>query len=56
MKPLFSNLRPIAGLANAVFNKPGGSVTIYEVDGSVTHGPALTVQVQLQPGEVQLLA
>jgi hypothetical protein len=56
MKPLFSNLRPLAGLANAVFNKPGGSVTIHEVDGSVTNGPALTVQVQLQPGEVQLLA
>jgi glycosidase len=56
MKPLFSNLRPVAGLANAVFNKPGGSVTIHEVDGSVTNGPALTVQVQLQPGEAQLLA
>jgi glycosidase len=56
MKPLFSNLRPVAGLANAVFNKPGGSVTINEVDGSVTNGPALTVQVQLQPGEAQLLA
>jgi len=46
----------VAGLANAVFNKLGGSVTIQEVDGSVTNGPALTVQVQLQPGEVQLLA
>jgi glycosidase len=56
MKPLFSNLRPVAGLANAVFNKPGGSVTIHEVDGSATNGPALTVQVQLQPGEVQILA
>ncbi len=56
MKPLFSNTRPIAGRANNVFNKPGGSVTINEVDGSVTHGPALTVQVQLQPGEAQILA
>jgi hypothetical protein len=56
MKPLFSNLRPVAGLANAVLNKPGGSVTIHEVDGSVTNGPALTVQIQLLPGEVQLLA
>ena len=56
MKPLFSNLRPVAGLANAVFNKPGGSVTIHEVDGSVTNGPALTVQVQLQPREMQILA
>jgi glycosidase len=56
MRPLFSNLRPIAGLANSVLNKPGGSVTIHEVDGSITNGPALTVQVQLQPGEVQILA
>jgi glycosidase len=56
MKPLFSNLRPVAGLMNSVFNKTGGSVTIQEVDGSVTNGPALTVQVQLQPGELQILA
>jgi glycosidase len=56
MKPLFSNLRPVAGLTNSVFDKPGGSVTIHEVSGAVTNGPAMSVQVQLQPGEVQLLA
>jgi len=55
MTPLFSNQRSITGLTNAVFDKPGGSVTIHEVDGSVTNGPALSVQVQLQPGEVQIL-
>ena len=43
--------RPIAELA-----AQGGSVTIHEVNGAVTNGPALTVQVQLQPGEVQILA
>lgn len=56
MKPLFSNQRPVAGLANTVFDKPAGSLTIHEVNGAVTHGSALTVQVQLQPGEVQILA
>ena len=56
MRPLFSNRRPIAGLTHSVFNKPAGSVTIHEVNGSVTNGPALTVQVQIQPGEAQLLA
>jgi glycosidase len=56
MKPLFSNTRAIAGLANNVLAKAGGAVTINEVDGSVTNGPAMTVQVQLQAGEAQILA
>jgi glycosidase len=55
LKPLFSNVRAVAGLTNSVFSKPGGSVTIHEVDGSVTNGPAMTVQVQLQAGEAQIL-
>ncbi len=53
---LFSNVQPVAGLAsNAVISKAGGSVTINEVDGSITNGPAFAVQVQLQPGEAQII-
>lgn len=36
-------------------SKPDGSVEIHEVEGAVTQGPARTVRVTLQPGEIQIL-
>jgi hypothetical protein len=51
----FSN-RTASGGTAPVLDKSGGSVRITEVDGSVTNGPARTVQVQLQPMEAQILS
>ncbi len=38
-----------------VVDKPRGSVTIYEIDGSLTSGPARTLPVDLQSTEIQIL-
>jgi glycosidase len=39
-----------------VRDKTGGSVSITEIDGSQTRGPARTLYVQLQPMEIQILS
>jgi len=50
----FSN-KDAGGELNPVFDKPMGSVSITEVDGSVTNGPARSLGVRLQPIEIQVL-
>jgi len=53
---LFTNLDPSqATPPGAVTDKAGGSVTIHEVAGATTHGPARTLPVTLRPMEVQYL-
>ena len=55
-KVLFSSKAGGGGKApGAVLDKPGGSVTINELDGSVTSGPARTLPVDLAPTELQVL-
>jgi glycosidase len=55
-KVLFSSKAGGGGKApGAVLDKPGGSVTIHELDGSVTSGPARTLPVDLAPTELQVL-
>jgi glycosidase len=56
VKALFSNKRDVTGLTTTVLDKTGGRVTIHEINGSITNGPARTVRVDLQQGEVQILA
>jgi glycosidase len=51
---LFSN-RSQPSAPGPTFTKTGGSVEIHEVNGAVTHGPARTIRVTLQPMEVQIL-
>jgi glycosidase len=51
---LYTN-KGAGGGAIPVLDKPQGSVTINEVNGTVTNGPARTVRVQLGPSEVQFL-
>ena len=51
---LYSN--KAAGRApESVVDKPGGSVTIHELDGAVTAGPARALPIALQPTEIQIL-
>ena len=38
-----------------VIEKPSGSVEITEIDGTITHGPARVVAVNLGPMEIQIL-
>lgn len=38
-----------------VVEKQAGSVNIYELNGAVMYGPARTIQVKLQPMEIQIL-
>jgi glycosidase len=53
---LFTNLDPAqATPPGAVTDKVSGSVTITEVTGAITHGPARTLPVTLRPMEVQYL-
>lgn len=51
---LFSNKEQFE-LPEPVVEKQAGSVNIYEVNGGVTYGPARTIQVKLQPMEIQIL-
>ena len=54
LKVLYSN-KPAPKSPQRVILRNQGSVQIREVDGAVTDGPVLTVQVQLQPMEIQIL-
>ncbi len=56
-KVLYSNKKDAGGSKEpgTVVDKPGGSVTIHEIDGSVASGPARTLPVNLQPLEIQIL-
>ena len=51
---LYSN-HPQPHVPGPVSTKNGGSVTIQEERGSVTHGPARVLRVQLHPMEVQIV-
>jgi glycosidase len=56
-KILYSNKKD-AGTSKApgaVVDKAGGSITIHEIDGSVTSGPARVLPVNLQATEIQIL-
>ena len=48
-----SHARPLS--PGSVLDKPVGSVSICEEDGTVTSGPARTLPVTVRPGEVQVL-
>ena len=51
---MFSNkAQPIS--PGEVEKKAEGSVTVTEVDGSITQGPLLVVAVNVQPMEIQIL-
>jgi glycosidase len=54
---LYSNKEGAGGskAPGSVTDKSAGSVTIHEIDGSVTSGPARTLPVDLEPTEVQIL-
>jgi glycosidase len=56
-KVLYSNKQDAGGskAPGAVVDKPVGSVTIHEIDGSVTAGPARALPVDLQATEIQIL-
>ena len=48
---LFSN-QTAPEAAGLSLDKPGGSVTIHEVSGALTHGPACALPVRLRPMEI----
>ena len=52
---LFSNQGNTGTNVGPVLLKPQGSVSIHEVDGSITDGPARTLRINLQPQEIQIL-
>ncbi len=52
-KVLYSN--KVARSPGGVADKPGGSVTIHELDGSTSAGPARSLAVDLQASEIQIL-
>jgi glycosidase len=54
---LFTNMivTPAGALPGQVMEHPPGGVSIREVDGSLTHGPAATLPVTLQRMEIQIL-
>jgi glycosidase len=53
---LFSNKRAIEGVSSLpVAEKLQGAVRINHLSGGVTNGPARVIQVELMPGEVQIL-
>ncbi len=56
-KILYSNKQGTGGAKapGVVVDKPAGSVTIREIDGSVTSGPVRTLPVDLQALEIQIL-
>jgi len=51
---LYSNKGTASG-ANPVYDKAQGSVTITDINGAVTNGPARSLKVTLQPLEIQIL-
>ena len=51
---LFSN-KGAPAEPGPVIEKPSGSVEITEIDGTITHGPARVVAVNLGPMEIQIL-
>lgn len=51
---LFSN-KGAPAEPGLVIEKPSGSVEITEIDGTITHGPARVVAVNLGPMEIQIL-
>jgi glycosidase len=55
---LYSNKAGVGGskAPGSVADKPAGSVTIHEINGSVTAGPARTLPIDLEPTELQILA
>jgi glycosidase len=53
-KMLFTN-NDVAVPAAAVVERPDGSVSVHEVDGSIGTGPLHTLRVTLAPMEVQIL-
>jgi hypothetical protein len=52
---LFSNNGNTGAKVGPVVLKSQGSVSIHEVDGSITNGPVRTLRVNLQPQEIQIL-
>jgi glycosidase len=54
---LYSNKKDVGGskAPGTVVDKPRGSVTIHEIDGSVTSGPARALPVELLATEIQIL-
>jgi len=52
---LYSNKGNTGATVGPVSLKAQGSVSIHEVDGSITNGPARTLRVTLQPREIQIL-
>lgn len=56
VRVLFSNKGNTGSSTDAVLFKPRGSVSIREVDGSVTNGPARALRIDLLPREVQILS
>jgi glycosidase len=51
---LYSN-KSSASAPGSVRDRPQGSVSIREIDGTTTQGPARTLPLQLQPMEIQIL-
>ena len=56
-KVLYSNKKGGSKAPGAVVNRPrpGDNLAIYDIDGSVSSGPACTLPVDLQPTEIQIL-
>jgi len=52
---LYSNKGKMGTTVGPVTLKAQGSVSIHEVDGSITNGPARTLPITLEPQEIQIL-